>query len=116
MKPSSLSMVEFAQQCAALIPSPRECRAAEAQEYRDWEDLMMTAGECIAGRAGFDPEVLRAAVGPRIEVGVNPPWRVLLEIALLAAEQHVDGRCRPDELDALDLSVERVGSRLTAVV
>jgi hypothetical protein len=53
---------------------------------RAWEDLMLDAASGIAASVGYDLSVLDAAVGPELEVGVNPPWRVLLLLAQLETE------------------------------
>ncbi|TNC29219.1 hypothetical protein [Amycolatopsis alkalitolerans] len=43
---------------------------------------MVNAANGLAAAYRERPHVLEAAIGPALEVGVNPPWRVLLILAL----------------------------------
>jgi hypothetical protein len=47
---------------------------------------MLDAASGLAASVGYDRRVLDLALGPELEVGVNPPWRVLLILAQLEAE------------------------------
>ena len=46
---------------------------------------MLRAAQRLAAALDYDVALLEAAVGPPIEVGRNPEWRVLLSIAALTA-------------------------------
>jgi hypothetical protein len=80
--------VNLACDIAEMVPSPPGGRLPDPMAYRAWEDFMLTAASRLAVTVGYDCEVLDAAVGPAIQVGVNPPWRVLLQIAQLEAKAH----------------------------
>jgi hypothetical protein len=80
--------VNLAREIAEIVPYPPGGRRPDPVAYQAWEDLMLTAASRLAVTVGYDCAVLDAAVGPAIEVGVNPPWRVLLQIAQLEAEAH----------------------------
>lgn len=82
------SAVNLAREIADMVPSPPGGRRPDPEAYRAWEDFMLTAASHLAITVEYDCEVLDAAVGPAIEVGVNPPWRVLLQIAQLEAKAH----------------------------
>jgi hypothetical protein len=82
------SAVNLAREIAEMVPSPPGGRRPDPVAYRAWEDFMLAAGSGLAVTVGYDCEALDAAVGPAIEVGVNPPWRVLLQIAQLEAKAH----------------------------
>jgi hypothetical protein len=79
--------VNLARDIAEMVPSPPGGRL-DPMAYRAWEDFMLTAASRLAVTVGYDCDVLDAAVGPAIQVGVNPPWRVLLQIAHLEAKAH----------------------------
>jgi hypothetical protein len=82
------AVVGLAREMADLVPFPPGGRCPDPIAYRAWEDLMISAGRGLADSIGYDLDVLDVAVGPEIEVGVNPPWRVLLQIARMEAESH----------------------------
>ncbi|MGH3492644.1 MAG: hypothetical protein ACRDQ1_05320 [Sciscionella sp.] len=73
---------------AEIVPFPPGGRRPDPVSYLAWEDLMLSAAGGLAESVDYDEQVLAAAVGPEIEVGVNPPWRVLLQIAQLEAAAH----------------------------
>ncbi|MGW4339824.1 hypothetical protein ACWEK5_44665 [Rhodococcus koreensis] len=75
------TVTDLAKRIATVIPAPSESLYDDAPSHRAWEDLMLEAAHGIA--AAVDHYLLRQAVGPALEVGVNPPWRALLEVALL---------------------------------
>lgn len=77
--------VNLSRDVADVIPLPPETHPVDPVAYHAWEELMLTAADGIAESVGYDRDVLDAAVGPALEVGVNPPWRVLLVIAQLFA-------------------------------
>lgn len=80
--------VNLAREIAEEVPIPPGGRRPDPVAYQAWEELMLTAASGVALTVGYDCEVLEAAVGPAIEVGVNPPWRVLLQIARLESIAH----------------------------
>ena len=82
--------VNLAREVAEEVPLPPGGRRPDPVAYQAWEELMLTAASGLAVTVGYDCEVLEAAVGPAIQVGVNPPWRVLLQIARLEAMAHTD--------------------------
>jgi hypothetical protein len=82
--------VNLAREIAGEVPLPPGGRRPDPVAYQAWEELMLTAASGLAVTVGYDCEVLEAAVGPAIEVGVNPPWRVLLQIARLEAMAYTD--------------------------
>jgi hypothetical protein len=106
--------VNLARDFAEMVPSPPGGRRPDPVAYRAWEDFMLTAANRLAVTVGYDCEVLDAAVGPAIEVGVNPPWRVLLQIAQLQARAHAapsSTRVPDHEHDVL--SLRRAGQERT---
>jgi len=104
------SVVNLAREIAEMVPFPPGGRRPDPVAYRAWEDFMLTAASRLAVTAGYDCEVLDAAVGPAIEVGVNPPWRVLLQIAQLEAKAHAArGPNRPPDNERNVLSLRRTG-------
>lgn len=94
------SAINLAREIADLVPLPPRSREADPVAYRAWEDTMLQAASGIAACVGFDRAVLDVAVGPKLEVGVNPPWRVLLMIAQLEAEGR-DAACAATPLHEL---------------
>jgi hypothetical protein len=80
--------VALAREAVTAIDLPAEPQSADPAAYRAWEGLMLQAASRIAASVAHDPRILDAAVGPPIEVGVNPPWRVLLMVAQLQAREH----------------------------
>jgi hypothetical protein len=91
--------VNLAREIAEEVPLPPSGRRPDPVAYQAWEELMLTAASGVAVTVGYDCEVLDAAVGPAIEVGVNPPWRVLLQIARLESIAHAarGTKCQHDE-------------------
>jgi hypothetical protein len=93
--------VNLARDLAEVVPPPAQRPHAGPEAALAWEGMMLTAANSLAATVDYDCEVLDAAVGPAIEVGVNPPWRVLLQIAQLEARAHAaraDGHVsRPDQ-------------------
>ena len=73
--------VHLAREMADIVPPPPGGPNVDSECYRSWEELMMEAAGGLARSVGYDVDVLDVAVGPELEVGVNPPWRVLLMIA-----------------------------------
>lgn len=80
--------VTLAREAVMTIDLPAEPQSIDSAAYRVWEDRMLRAASRIAASVADDTRILDAAVGPPIEVGVNPPWRVLLMIAQLQAREH----------------------------
>src|SRR3979490_1479109 len=67
--------VTTARDMADLIPLPAGGRHPDPVNYRAWEDLMLAAAGALARKTGYDRDLLSVAVGPKLEGGVNPPWR-----------------------------------------
>lgn len=106
--------VNLARDIAEMVPSPPGGRLPDPVAYRAWEDFMLTAASRLAVTVGYDCEVLDVAVGPAIEVGVNPPWRVLLQIAQLEANAHAaHGPERLPEAERNVVSLRRAGQDRT---
>jgi hypothetical protein len=80
------AVVHLAREVAEIIPLPPGGRRPDPSLYLAWEELMLDAAKGIAASVGNDQDVLDLAVGPELEVGVNPPWRFLLMLAQLEAE------------------------------
>lgn len=91
--------VRLAQTMADFVPAPEIRPTVDADAYRAWEDLMLLAAHELAAAVRYDEHVLDAAIGPPIEVGVNPEWRVLLMVARLEAASRHGGRWRDIWLD-----------------
>jgi hypothetical protein len=85
-------VVTTARDMADLIPLPAGGRHPDPVNYRAWEDLMLAAAGALARKTGYDRDLLSVAVGPKLEVGMNPPWRALLLIAQSAAEARQHAR------------------------
>ena len=83
---SALTAVQLAREIAQVVPLPPGGQHRDPEMCRAWEELMLDAASGIAASVGYDRRVLDAALGPELEVGVNPPWRVLLILAQLEAE------------------------------
>jgi len=83
---SALTVVQLAREIAQVVPLPPGGQHRDPDMCLAWEELMLDAASGIAASAGYDTRVLDAALGPKLEVGVNPPWRVLLILAQLEAE------------------------------
>lgn len=75
--------VRYAHAAAELLPAPPTGEPGALA--REWELLVMETAVNIAAAVHQDEDALRLAIGPAIEVGTNPPWRVLLELALRAS-------------------------------
>jgi hypothetical protein len=86
------AVVSLARDMADIIPFPPGGRHPDPVMYRAWEELMLQAASGLALSVGYDREVLDAAVGPKLEVGVNPAWRVLLMIAQQEARARQEAR------------------------
>ncbi|WP_067674477.1 hypothetical protein [Nocardia miyunensis] len=74
--------VQLAREVAELIPEPSGSLLEDEASHRLWADVMVNAADNLAFAYRGRAELLEAAVGPALEVGVNPPWRVLLILAL----------------------------------
>jgi hypothetical protein len=96
------AVVNLAREIADNVPFPPGGRRPDPDAYRAWEEVMLNAASGLAVSTGYDCEVLEAAVGPAIEVGANPPWRVLLQIAQLEAAAHIARQDRQPELPRED--------------
>lgn len=79
------AVTNLAQNIASIVPPVPTALRADTSAHRRWENLMLEAGHGIAAVVGHDRDLLLAAIGPDIEVGVNPSWRALLEIALIVS-------------------------------
>lgn len=73
--------VRLAHEIAEMIPAPPPSLDDDQMSHQMWEDLMMSAADGLARRYEGRAGVLEVAIGPPIEVGVNPAWRVLLMLA-----------------------------------
>jgi hypothetical protein len=89
------AVVRLAREIAEIIPFPPADGWTDPGLRTAWEEVMLRAANWIATSVEYDRRVLDRAVGPALEVGVNPPWRVLLLLAQLAAESR-------DKAGALD--------------
>lgn len=78
----------LAREVATTVDLPAEPQSVNPGAYRAWENLMLQSADRIAASVAYDTRILDAAVGPPIEVGINPPWRVLLMIAQLRSREH----------------------------
>jgi hypothetical protein len=83
---SARAAVQLAREIAQIVPLPPGGRHRDPDMCRAWEELMLDAASGLAASVGYDRRVLDLALGPELEVGVNPPWRVLLILAQLEAE------------------------------
>lgn len=92
--------VRLAREIAEIIPFPPGGGRADPQMYWAWENLMLDAARGLAAQVGNDLRVLDTAVGPKLEVGVNPPWRVLLILAQTHCEARVETFAGPADLAA----------------
>ena len=92
------AVVNLAREIAGNVPFPPGDRRPDPEAYRAWEEVMLSAASGLAVSVGYDCDVLEAAVGPRLQVGVNPPWRVLLQIAQLEAQAHAARQPQRPEL------------------
>jgi len=86
IRASTRAAIQLAREIAEIVPFPPCAAHADPVMRGAWEDLMLDAASGIAASVGYDLSVLDTAVGPELEVGVNPPWRVLLLLAQLEAE------------------------------
>jgi hypothetical protein len=57
---------------------------------------MLHAAGRIAASVAYDTQILDAAIGPPVEVGINSPWQVLLMIAQLDARAHHRAAAKPE--------------------
>jgi hypothetical protein len=73
-----------AQDAAALIPPPpgSAIGARYPELCEAWFTLVLDAAAIVAAAANDDEDVLRRAIGPELEVGGNPLWRIFLQLAL----------------------------------
>ena len=85
MSAATEAVTDLARAIACVIPQVPVPLRAEVAAGRQWENLMLEAAHGIAAAVDHDRELLVAAIGPTIEVGVNPPWRALLEVALIVS-------------------------------
>lgn len=92
------AVVNLAREIADNVPFPPGDRWPDPEAYRAWEEVMLSAASGLAVSVGYDCDVLAAAVGPRLQVGVNPTWRVLLQIAQLEAQSHAARQTQRPEL------------------
>jgi hypothetical protein len=85
------AVVDLAHRIAAAIPPPPADLAGDPVLRNQHESLFNEAASGIAEAVGDDHHLLRALVGPPIEIGVNPPWRQLLEVAMSLAQARDTG-------------------------
>jgi hypothetical protein len=90
------AVVVLARESANAIELPPKPQSANPEGYRAWESLMLHAADRIAASVAYDAQILDAAAGPPLEVGINPPWRVLLMIAQLDARAHHRAAAKPE--------------------
>jgi hypothetical protein len=79
------AVVKLAREIADILPFPPGDLLSDPVAYHEWEQVMLQAAHGLAMKAEYDCDVLYAAIGPKLEVGANPVWRVLLMIALQEA-------------------------------
>ena len=90
------AVVVQAREVTNRIELPAEPQSANPEAYRAWESLMLHAAGRMAASVAYNTQLLDAAIGPPIEVGINPPWRVLLMIARLDASAHHRPAAKPE--------------------
>lgn len=87
---------------AAVLPAPPHSSVAQFDPFMPeaWRNLVMTAADRLIDLAGGRVAVLLEAAGPFPEVGVNPPWRKLVEIAIevLVRPEYAVTACAPSAL------------------
>jgi hypothetical protein len=96
--------IRCAQEAAAVLPpAPSIALGLQHPELEEERRLLvLETAEMVSASVSHDLDVLRLAIGPALEVGVNPPWRMLLELALVVAYNAVEQNTEPDLLgDAL---------------
>jgi hypothetical protein len=99
------AVVNLAREIADNVPFPPGGRRPDPEAYRAWEEVMLSAASGLAVSVDYDCDVLAAAVGPKLQVGVNPPWRVLLQIAQLEARSHAARQTQRPELPPVQVPV-----------
>ncbi len=85
MSASTENVITLAQRVASVIPPVPGTLRNDVIAVRAWENLMLEAGHGLAAALDHDVESLRSAIGPDIEVGTNPSWRALLQVALIVS-------------------------------
>jgi hypothetical protein len=105
------AVVNLAREIADNVPFPPGGQRPDPETYRAWEEVMLSAASGLAVSVSYDCDVLEAAVGPKLQVGVNPPWRVLLQIAQLEAQAHAARQPQRPELPAVPVVQTPPGHR-----
>ena len=74
-------LIGLARRLADLIPVPNGRLAVDGVAAVAFGEFADEVVEGLAAAAQYDHELLRDALGPPVQVGINPPWRILLELA-----------------------------------
>jgi hypothetical protein len=98
-------LVRWAKEIGAVLPpSPSpELSTLHPELLDEWQAVVCRAARGIAERVGCDLDALRSAIGPPLEIGIDPPWRLVLKLSLIIA--HGASRTLPDAITRDEVSM-----------